>query len=395
MASLLAASTLLQGVDFGKSKQTKDIPVGDGPSVAYTSNDFGFRLFKRFAGKDQTFFSPISLSQALAMTSIGAKGKTAEDMATAMGFKGQSVEQIANGYSALAGALTGKERSVKLNIANSIWVDNDLQLKSGFANQGKALFGAEIASADFRSAETLRKINQWCYSKTEGRIPSIIDRIDPMMKMYLFNALYFKGEWMIPFPSTYKDRFNCIDGTRIQVEMMIAERYFQYYENDYFRFAEIPYKTGIGDESGCSMIIALPKGDFLKARESLDASSWEAMYQGLESKKLDFKMPKFSMAYEAVLNDVLTEEGMGIAFSSKADFGGISEFPLAIGTVKQKTYINVDENGLEAAAITAIGMRAMSARPEPSDRFFVDKPFIYAICDKATGAILFIGQKVK
>ena len=405
--SFIAVCLLAIGTLCACNKQNPDDPGNDVPDKPFepitltkaereintASNQFGFDVYHKIYEKDNMLISPLSLSLALAMTANGAEGKTAEEMLSTMGFSGQSKDDLNSYYRKMVTALLEADPKTTFEVANSIWANESIGIKKSFTDITEEYYSSEVYPADFKTQATVDKINQWCSDKTHGKIPTIMNGPDPNLVMALVNALYFKGTWAFDFDDKIKkEDFTTLKGSKSKVEMMTAELK-AYAEYDGFSMVNLPYGNG-----AFSMYVILPSKDedFGKAVERFDVSTYQGLCRSLGSAKVNLKLPKFTFDYNNTLTDVLKELGMSLAFSNGADFSAMAEKSLKISLVKQKTFIDVNQKGTEAAAVTFVGMMTTGAMPtEPKTvDFFADRPFLFVIRENSTGAILFIGQKV-
>jgi serpin B len=404
--SFVAICMLALGTIWACNKQDPEDPdvVEDKPfeaivltkaeqEIGNASNQFGFDVYHKIYEKDNMLISPLSLSLALAMTANGAEGKTAEGMLSTMGFQGQGKDDMNTYYQKMVTALLEADPKTTFEVANSIWADERIGVKKSFTDVTKKYYLSEVYPADFKTQATVDKINKWCSDKTHGKIPVIMDGPNPELVMALVNALYFKGTWSFDFDDKIKkEDFTTLKGSKSKVEMMTAELK-AYAEYDGFSMVNLPYGNG-----AFSMYVILPSKDedFGKAVERFDASTYQGLCRSLGSAKVNLKLPKFTFDYNTTLTNVLKELGMSLAFSNLADFSAMAEESLKISLVKQKTFIDVNQKGTEAAAVTFVGMMTTGAMPiEPKTvDFFADRPFLFVIRENSTGAILFIGQKV-
>ena len=388
--------------DTGMSSDQERLPMRPLTSVEQAlvtaDNSFGFKLLaavnKEDAGKD-VFISPTSVSVALGMTLNGANGATRDSMARTLEFSGLRQQDINASYQSLITLLKGIDPKVIFQIANSIWYRPDLRVEQAFKDVNKQYFDAEINSIDFGSAEAPNTINGWVDRNTNGKIKEIVPNPIPRdMVMYLINAIYFKGTWAYRFDpaNTRDDAFKLPSGSAAPCKMMSMKATLKYTETDQCQVLDLPY----GD-AGYSMTIVLPKvgksiDDFAGA---LTQQQWNIWMAGLAKKEGDVYLPKFKLEYEKKLNDVLKAMGMGLAFSPGfADFTNIdTRGGLFISEVKHKTFIQVDEEGTEAAAVTSVGV----GRTSFGDTFVmrVDRPFLFVIRENNTGTILFMGKIVQ
>ena len=364
--------------------------------IGQASNQFGFDVYhKIYEGKDM-LISPLSLSLALSMAANGAEGTTAEEMLSTLGFAGKEKADMNNYYRKMVTALLEADPKTTFEVANSIWADEKIGVKKSFTDVTKEFFASEVYPADFKTQATVNAINKWCSEKTHGKIPTIMSEPDPYLVMALINALYFKGEWSFEFnDKTKKEDFTDLNGTKAKVDMMSAEEKLLYAEKDGYAMVRLPYGNG-----AFSMDVILPpKGkDFGDAVKTFNTGTLSDLTYGLSNAIVNLKLPKFTFEYSTSLVSTLQALGMKQAFTPTADFSAMAEKSLMISTVLQKTFIDVNEKGTEAAAVTFIGMVATSVGPAPEPRrvdFFADRPFLFMIRENSTGAILFIGQKVK
>jgi serine protease inhibitor len=365
-------------------------------NLAAASNAFGFDLFQQLRRQDankNVFFSPLSVTVALAMTYNGAAGETKNAMARALKVEGMSNAELNHASHDLLKSLKGSDPKIELAIANSLWARGGVRFNESFLADNRAFYGAEISTLDFSSPQAAATINRWVSDNTKGKISKIIDNIDPQKVMFLINAVYFKGQWQKRFEKTLtkEQPFYLPGGQKKPVPMMAQSGNYLYHRGDKFQAVNLPYGEG-----GVSLYLFLPdKGssldEFLK---SLSFQKWEGWINNFNDTPGDVKLPRFKLDYEETLNDSLKAVGMGVAFNPReADFSGIRpERDLFISEVKHKAVVEVNEEGTEAAAATSVGVTTTSIR-EPRERFsFVaDRPFLMAIRDSKTGAILFMG----
>ncbi|MFC1500078.1 serpin family protein [Candidatus Zixiibacteriota bacterium] len=362
-----------------------------------SDNIFGLNLFRAIAeaeGDTNIFISPLSVSMALGMTLNGATGETYTAMQEALELAGLTEEEINQAYRSLIDLLTNLDPKVIFEIANSIWYREDFNISPTFVDVNQTYFDAVVRALDFSATGAAGIINQWVSNATHGKIEEIIKSpISPATVMFLINAIYFKGLWTYQFDSddTVDGTFYVPGGATPSVPMMtMSDVTLPYYEGDWFEAVDMAY----GD-SCYSMTIILPKyglgiGDVLP---DLDQATWDEIVANLQHREFDtLKMPKWKLEYEITMNDVLTALGMGIAFDAGlADFSRMRDDlsgGLFISKVKHKTFIEVDEKGTEAAAVTVVIMDLTSIGPS----MVIDRPFIYVIRERHSGTILFIGM---
>jgi serpin B len=363
---------------------------------------FAFELYQELKEKEgNLFYSPYSISLALAMTYAGASGETAEQMADTLQFMLEQ-ERLHPAFNWLDAELAkrgegaeGKDgEGFRLNIVNAIWGQKDYEFLSDFLDVLAENYGAGLRILDFitETEESRLVINQWVSDQTEGRIEDLIPQgaIDALTRLVLTNAIYFNAAWEYPFDEdvTADGPFYLLDGGQVTVPMMTQTESFGYAEEEGYQAVELRYD---GDE--LSMVILLPaSGNFEGFEEGLQAQQVDAIINDLKNTEVTLTMPQFEFDSEFSLKDTLAEMGMPIAFSDDADFSRMTGNPeLFISDVIHKAFVAVDEAGTEAAAATAVIMK-LTAVPEPPVEVTLDRPFIFLIRDIETGAILFVGR---
>lgn len=360
-------------------------------------NAFGLELFQKIreeSNEDNIMLSPLSVSLALAMAYNGADANTKTEMEQTMKLNGLSPTQINNSYKMLIEALQSLDEDVIFEIANAIYYEQSFAAKQEFLDMNKNYYNAEVEAIDFSSPSAISTINNWVANKTHNKIEKIIEQLSPDARMVLLNAIYFYGTWTKEFneDGTKMRDFRLANGNTKEVPMMNKEDKLKYLTNDLFSAVKLPYGTG-----QYNMMVMLPSED--KDSQSilneLSTNNWNNWNENFETKDhVVVTMPRFKFAFELGLKKALQKMGMIDAFTENADFSKISDIDLFISQVIHKTYIDVNETGTEAAAVTAIVFEITSAGPsEPQKIYFtVDKPFIFAITEKDTDAILFIGE---
>lgn len=391
------------GIDNPVKNDRKDIVLTKAEEDVNSSvNDFAFKLYRALYEEEQVLISPLSISLALSTAATGAEGETAAQMLETLGFGDCDTEAMNTYYEKMVSQLVRMDSKTTLEIANSIWADKTLKVKKDFIGNAKKFYDSEVRTVDFNSPDAVKAINRWCSLKTSGRIDKIAQTLPPDMALALINALYFKGKWAFDFEdATVSEDFTTIDGSKVKVDMMKVTEDLRYSEEEGYRLVQLPYGNG-----AFVMDVILPDEslDFAEAVKDFDAEKLDLLVSTSGTRNVSLKMPEFKFDYYAELKDILPALGMKDAFiPEKANFDGIYEkdenglpLTLYINTVKHKTYIDVNTKGTEAAAITFVGFgKCMDAGPSPHVDFIVDRPFIFAIREISTGAILFLGQKVK
>jgi len=369
-----------------------------GKILVEANNLFGIKLFKEVLKAEEpgenVMISPLSVSLALAMTYNGADGDTKVAMEKILELYGLTVDEINENYKTLIDALASVDPKVLMSIANSIWYKQEFDVEQDFINVNQDYFYAEVSPLDFNDPESVTTINNWVANKTNDKITEILDEIPIDAVMYLINAIYFKGIWKYEFEesNTEEKPFYLSDGTTKDVPMMVQEGSFNYFSNDILQAVEMPYGAG-----NYSMIILLPQynktpDDIIDQLNNDNWNSWLSEFY--EAEKIQIHLPKFKFEYKNKLNDELINMDMGIAFDPyNADFSKINSLEqLFISRVIHKSFIEVNEEGTEAAAVTMVEISLTSSGGETGIHFYVNQPFIFAIKEKYTNTIIFIGK---
>lgn len=374
-------------------QSTARLRASDG--LVQADNRFGFDLFKGVHALDPSqnlLTSPTSIAIALTMTYNGARGDTRTAMAKTLGLTGMADRAVNTGNKDLRTVLLGADPKVSLDIANSLWIRQGFDIEEPFLDLNRAFFDAKITNLDFGSPNAAQTINDWVSTATRTRIPKIVDEVRRDSVMFLINAVYFKGSWLEPFEkeATQDADFYAPTG-KVTSKMMSQWGENRYAKGDGFQMVRLPYGDG---RLGMTILLPDRRDGLTELIAKLDAPTWAAWTSKLRSKSGRVRIPRWRSEYDVVLNDTLGALGMGIAFDpSKADFTGMhAGGEMYIGQVRHKTFVEVNEEGTEAAAVTSVEMRATSApAPEEPFDFLADHPFLYTIDDSATGAILFVG----
>ncbi|MFH1700838.1 MAG: serpin family protein [Candidatus Zixiibacteriota bacterium] len=359
-------------------------------------NSFGLKLFKKInnasANNKNLFISPLSVSYALGMAYNGAGGETKEAMASTLELPELSPIDINLCYKNMTQILGNLDEYVTFNIANSIWYRNGFPVKQSFLDINRQYFLATVRALDFNDPSSADTINTWVDINTNGKITNIINPpIDPLTMMYLINAIYFKGGWSLPFDPefSFDMDFTREDGSDVPRTFMRADTSFNYTENDLFQAIELMY----GD-SAFSIVIILPLPEYTvnDIIAQLDTDAWAQWVSQLEDQTVYLKLPKFKFKYEIRPKQILAEMGMNIAFQPyAADFTPIADInDLHISDIIHKTFVQLDEEGTEAAAVTVVAFGVTSIDPTPY--MTINRPFLFAIRERVSGTILFIGK---
>ena len=359
--------------------------------------DFALNLFKEIVAREPNknlMISPFSASLCLAMTASGAEGETYTQMASTLGFGGFTHEEIGGYYKTLCNGLLEADNTTKLAIANAVWPAKNLSLTSTYPGFVQNWYSAEVTPLDFSATGAVDKVNNWAKEHTNGMIPKVLDFIDPSCRLLLSNALYFKGKWAGGDMTASKRDFTNFAGNTSRVDFFGDTRSAGYFasEND-FTACGIPYGN-----SAYSMVILMPKPglDINEFVASLSPALWTKTMNALKALiTVEFLAPSFKSDYTMgdKFKSALQSMGMQLPFSSSADFSGISTEPLFIGQILQKTAIDVNEKGSEAAAVTTVAVFGSSGTPGTNQPpvFIADRPFVYAIVEHSYNTILFLG----
>jgi serpin B len=359
------------------------------------ANAFTFELLREatrsLPADANAFLSPLSASMALGMALNGARGETSTAMQKSLRLAGLTEAEINQAHRDLIKLFRSLDPSTEMRIANSIWARQGFPLEAAFKQTGTDFFDAEARSLNFGSPAAAQAINEWVSGKTNRRIPQLLDSISPDEMLFLINAIYFKGKWRNAFDpkQTQTGPFHGADGRNRSAKLMRQEASLRYQEAADYQAVDLLYGNG-----ALAMTVLLPTGTKRPADllASLTPDAWKALTERFSEADVNLTLPRFRMEYGRRLNHDLTALGMAIAFDSeRADFSRIAKVGprLYLSRVEQKTFVEVNEEGTEAAAASAVGVAVASAR-----RVFemkVDRPFLLAIRERLTGAVLFLG----
>jgi|RhiMethySRZTD1v2_1073278.scaffolds.fasta_scaffold59088_2 serpin B len=369
-------------------------------AVIGASNAFGFGLLReldRTRADSNIFMSPLSASMALGMTMNGAAGQTFDEMRAALAFGTRPAAEINASYRSLIDMLRALDPTVDFRIANSIWYRAGFPFEQTFLDESRQFFDARVSGLDFASSNAVPSINDWVRQSTNGKIDKIVDGPIPNdVVMYLINAIYFNGSWTTRFDrnQTRTEPFHTIGGTTAPIAMMRRTDTIRVAETADAQVVDLPYGGG-----AYTMTILLPKeGKSLRdVVATLTADAWQAAVTGATARSVELQMPKFTLRWEALLNDPLQALGMRQAFQGDvADFTRMSRDAgnrLYISKVKQKAFVDVHEEGTEAAAVTSVEIRVTCACGPQVIR--IDRPFVFAIRERLSGTVLFLGKIVR
>ena len=385
--------------------QTPATATTDRAAAVEGNNAFAVDLYGQLRNQSgNLFFSPESISTALAMTYAGARGDTASEMAKTLHFT-LPPDQLHPAMGALLSDLNAAHDGYQLHVADALWAQQGYTFRDDFLKLTESNYGAGFNQVDFKGATEAARlaINHWVEQKTENKINNLLQPgiLDPLTKMVLTNAIYFKGDWQTPFEKSWTedDDFHLSPARNVKAPLMHLTEGFDYFDGGTFQVLEIPYKS-----RDLSMIVFLPrKIDGLPAlEESLTAANMKHWLDRLQwVHEVILTLPKFQMTREFGLAGTLGAMGMPRAFDPvNADFSGMTgKRELFISAVIHKAFIDVDEKGTEAAAATAVVMEKATAmpprfQPPPPPVFRADHPFIFLIRDNRSGGILFMGRVI-
>lgn len=368
----------------------------DERTVIAASNVFGFGLLRQLASlhrEPNLFISPLSASMALGMTMNGVAGTAFDEMRSTLGFGTTPLDRIDASYRSLIDMLRALDPGVDFRIANSIWYRAGFAVEPSFVNTVQQYFDARVSALDFASPSAVPTINAWVDRSTNGKITSILDApIDGTLVMFLMNAIYFKGSWTQQFDKarTSDDTFHAAGGASVPVKMMKAVVPGAYAQTADGEVLDLPYGG-----RAYSMTILLPKAG-LDARSlagTLTAAQWDASLATLGSARITLQAPKFRLEWKDRLDDALRAMGMVTPFNG-GDWSPMSRADandLVIDHVVQKTFVDVNEEGTEAAAVTSVGIGIVCACGPREVTVRIDRPFIFAIRERLSGTVLFLG----
>jgi serpin B len=369
-------------------------------SSPLSSDKFAFSLFSTIAKQhtgENLLISPFSVYTALSMVLLGSADSTRSQIASVLGISTDKIRELSSQNKRTMQRLLDS-KAVQLDIASGIFADSQTKFKKNFLDQCHKDFDAELKNVNFKSAETLNTINNWCSEKTHGKINKLLSELPPLTIMVLLNAIYFKGTWQHKFDKafTVDDKFRGAAGKTLPVKMMSQTQDFEYLKEKNFDMVCLPYQ-----DKDLAMFILLPhKGmDIDKVQIELSQANWQKWKRAVKTVDVHLSLPRFRVEFSAKLKEALKAMGIIDAFSpGRANFSPMTEDAKAyIGSVVQKAYMDVTEQGTEAAAATAVTMLTRSAmmRPEPVEEFRVDHPFFVLLADQKSEEILFVAKVLK
>lgn len=368
-----------------------------GQGFAEGNENFAFEIFRKLNKEDaqeNVFISSFSISAVLSMIYNGAQGTTKEAMDEVLGYSDITLKEINESYQYLMSYLQDADPSVKLDIGNSIWIRDGFEVEKEFIERNETFYKALVENLDFNEEESISIINKWIDEATNGKITKMIDPpVNPLVIMYLVNAIYFKGEWTDKFDikDTYKGTFNNLDAGKSEIDMMSRNGSVYYGDIEDAKVARLPYGEG-----KIVMYVVLPDAgvDVNEYIDGFTKDKWLEVRRSVSKRQaVTLEIPKFKIEYGIKnLNDSLIDLGMGEAFGEDADFSGIADDVL-ISRVLHKAVIETNEQGSEAAAVT-VGEMQVTSMPVPTE-FIADRPFMFLIVEEESNTILFTGKIVE
>jgi serpin B len=387
-----------RGLCVKSPDQTSNNSLPSADNIITANNQFAIDLYSKYSSKEENvFFSPYSLSSALAMTYEGARGQTAEEMQKVMHFPNDT-SLMRSEFSSLYLTLNPSNSPYKLTTANALWAQRDFKFSQDYLNLVETNYYGKTTNLDFKDdTENSRiTINNWVANKTNDKILDLIPSgtIGPDTRLVLTNAIYFLANWSQKFETDFTSEkdFNLSSGTSIKTQMMHQTSYFSYMENSNLKMLEMDY---LGDD--LSMLVLLPSNNNIDSLDNtLNLENLETWKKEMNNSEVEVSFPRFKFETKYMMASDLKQMGMPIAFTDSADFSGMTgKKDLQISEVIHQAFVNVSESGTEAAAATAVIMvsSAMPGEPRPRPKIFnANHPFIFLIQEKSTGTILFMGK---
>lgn len=366
--------------------------TADQITLVKSGNDFAFDIFRKVSesAESNVIISPLSISVALSMAVNGANSETRSAMLNALRTGSETPESINKAYQELTKALLNVDKRVLISLANSIWIEDDFPVKKNFKDILTEYYSAEGRSFDINDSRVPGEVNNWIEDKTNGLIKNMLESLDPQTVMLLVNAIYFKGQWSSQFDKslTAPADFHKTPGEVISVPMMNQENNYKIFRGSDFTLAELPYGQG-----NYVMDVILPdeNKNLNEVIANISSESFDDYISNLHEEKVQLSFPKFKYGYKRELKNILSDMGMGIAFSERADFSNISDMAILMSFVLHQAFIETNEEGSEAAAATIIGFTDTSMPTDPMV-LNLDRPFIYVIRETSTNSVLFMGR---
>jgi serpin B len=369
-------------------------PASDQSRLAAANTGFAFDLFREIVHEQpdaNVFISPFSVSTVLQMIDNGAVGETKQEMDRVLRVDGLSADAL-NAAGKTVNQSLKSQTNVILELANAIWFKQGIPLKPGFVSVNQEFFGAELGDVNFDSPQSAQTINGWADRSTHGKIQDVVRwPFDPATRVVLANAIYFKGKWERPFDKkdTRPHVFHLASGAEKETPTMWQHGRFAYHQVDDFQAVHLPYA---GRRLWMDVFLPATNSSLAKLLGRLNApEERKKMLAEFMQREGTLALPRFKLEYSVRLNDSLQALGMKRAFHG-ADFSAMSDEPLEVSEVKQKSFVEVNEEGTEAAAVTTGIMQTTAIlRPQPPFEMIVDRPFLFVIEDGRTQSVLFMG----
>lgn len=344
-------------------------------------NDFAFRLYAESFKDENMFISPFSVSLALSMLATGAVGETEAEFTKVLGFEGKQSDEMSSYYKFMCDALKSCDKEIVLELANSMWPNMEYDIYESYVSECEKYFSAHVQPLDFSNPSSVDVINDWVKQTTHGTIDKILDALVPHQRLVLVNSLYFKATWPFKFQKKGSKKMT----SRLETT---------YLKNELCHGVALPYGSG-----NYEMDILVPESGLglSDVVEGMTGEKWSSLSRGMGYYDVSVEMPKFSFTYDTELVEALKSMGLSSAFAH-GDYSKITDSGLFVDKVYHKTYVDVDEKGTEASAVTVVGIYSSSGSGQQYDQaphridFKVDKPFLFVIRERSTGAIIFIGQ---
>lgn len=364
-------------------------------SLIESENSFAFDFFKKILDNEpdaeNIIISPLSISYALSMTVNGANGATRDSMMKALRINNITLDELNQSYKDLTAALLSVDKRVLISIANSVWTEQTFAVKKTFTDILTGFYNAEAESFDINDPNAPGEMNKWIEDHTNGLIKNMIDQLDPYTKMLIINAIYFKGKWQVQFDAkgTNPRSFTKADRSPVDAPAMSQSATHKVFRGNGFVLLELPYGQG-----NMVMDIILPDNNLSTILPDITGANFNTWISSLNDMEVDLYLPKFKYSFKKKLKPVLSDMGMGLAFTDNmADFTNIADWPpLVIDDVTHQAFVETNEEGTEAAAATVVTIRTTSAGPDQPLLIDVNHPFLYFIRETSTNTILFMGR---
>ncbi|NWR44328.1 A1AT protein, partial [Regulus satrapa] len=383
----------------------EDQSQADGENLPYvklapSNADFAFNLYKQIrdeSGNENIFFSPLSISTAFTMLTLGARSNTLRELYKGLAFNLTQIEEqeIHEGFQRILQLLNDPHREVQLNIGNALFADSQAELLQNFLDGVTDFYYAEAVSSNFQNPpEAIKEINKYVETKTHGKIVDLVEGLDPGTVMLLINYIFFRGSWEQPFNSlsTIDDDFFLDANNSVKVKMMHQKKNFNVHRDEKLScwVVEIPYKGNV-----TSLFVLPDEGTMKQVEDALLKETVSNWLRSLEKREIYLDLPRFSVSGSYDVKRLFKKMGVTEVFSDQADLSGVAtNLPLKVSKAIHKATVDVRENGTEAAAATLIGITLSSLQIPPPPHITFNRPFVIMIIDKTTDGLLFLGKIV-